>query len=69
MALSAMTPSPVCSDATQTIDKYTHLPRNAAFYLLASITVSYLAASSAPTPWWPPGGVRRRLFGKVVRAG
>jgi predicted MFS family arabinose efflux permease len=45
-----MTPLSACSGATQPIDKYSHLSRNAAFYLLASITVSFLAASSAPTP-------------------
>jgi MFS family permease len=30
-----------------------HLPRTASLYLLASITVSYLASSSAPTPLYP----------------
>src|SRR5258707_14442088 len=29
------------------------LPRGASLYLLASITVSYLASSSAPTPLYP----------------
>src|SRR5271168_2847209 len=38
------------SEYTQAIDKKSYLPRHAAFYLLASITVSFLASSSAPTP-------------------
>jgi predicted MFS family arabinose efflux permease len=45
-----MTPLSVCSNAAQAIDRNNYLSRNAAFYLLASITVSFLAASSAPTP-------------------
>jgi len=45
-----MTPLSVCSDAAQVIDKGIYLPRNAALYLLASITVSFLAASSALAP-------------------
>ena len=42
----------VCSDSkyAQAIEKTGYLSRNAAFYLLASITVSFLASSSAPTP-------------------
>src|SRR5271156_5064662 len=42
----------VCSDSkyAQAIEKKGYLSRNAAFYLLASITVSFLASSSAPTP-------------------
>src|SRR5258706_7216596 len=36
--------------ATQAIEQNGYLSRNAAFYLLASITVSFLASSSAPTP-------------------
>lgn len=36
--------------STQTVDRTNYLSRNAAFYLLASITVSFLAGSSAPTP-------------------
>jgi len=35
---------------TQFINSNTYLSRNSAFYLLASITVSFLAGSSAPTP-------------------
>jgi predicted MFS family arabinose efflux permease len=45
-----MTPLSVCSATTQIVDRSNYLSRNAAFYLLASITVSFLAASSAPTP-------------------
>src|SRR5712691_11372397 len=33
--------------------KSAHLSQTASFYLLASITVSYLASSSAPTPLYP----------------
>src|SRR5882672_9490040 len=33
--------------------KSAHLSRAASLYLLASITVSYLASSSAPTPLYP----------------
>jgi predicted MFS family arabinose efflux permease len=42
----------VCSDSkyAQAIEKTGYSSRNAAFYLLASITVSFLASSSAPTP-------------------
>jgi predicted MFS family arabinose efflux permease len=36
--------------SAQAIELNGSLPRNAAFYLLASITVSFLASSSAPTP-------------------
>ncbi len=36
--------------STQIVDRTNYLSRNAAFYLLASITVSFLAGSSAPTP-------------------
>jgi predicted MFS family arabinose efflux permease len=39
-----------CSKGMQVIDRTSYLSRNAAFYLLASITVSFLAGSSAPTP-------------------
>src|SRR5271167_3143770 len=38
------------SECIQAVDKTRYLPRHAAFYLLASITVSFLASSSAPTP-------------------
>jgi hypothetical protein len=42
----------VCSYSkhAQVIEKKDYLSRNATFYLLASITVSFLASSSAPTP-------------------
>lgn len=36
--------------STQLVVRTSYLSRNAAFYLLASITVSFLAGSSAPTP-------------------
>jgi MFS family permease len=36
--------------SVQAIEQKGYLSRNAAFYLLASITVSFLAGSSAPTP-------------------
>jgi predicted MFS family arabinose efflux permease len=39
-----------CSIAPQVIDRNSYLSKDVAFYLLASITVSFLAASSAPTP-------------------
>jgi predicted MFS family arabinose efflux permease len=45
-----MTPLSVCSTGTQIIDRSSYLSRNATFYLLASITISFLAGSSAPTP-------------------
>jgi MFS family permease len=38
------------SKSRQAIEKSGYLSRNAALYLLASITVSFLASSSAPTP-------------------
>jgi MFS family permease len=41
------------SPKKQVSKKPSHLSRNAAFYLLASITVSFLAGSSAPTPLYP----------------
>src|SRR6202035_2591740 len=47
---TAMTPLSACSNSTQTIDRNNYLTRNATFYLLASITVSFLAGASAPTP-------------------
>ena len=39
-----------CSVCVQAIEKSSFLSRNAGFYLLASITVSFLASSSALTP-------------------
>jgi Major Facilitator Superfamily len=45
-----MTPLSACTNSTQIIARNSHLPRDAAFYLLASITVSFLAGSIAPTP-------------------
>ena len=45
-----MTQVSTVSKITQTIDRSRYLSRNAAFYLLASITMSFLAGSSAPTP-------------------
>src|ERR1700727_2145333 len=45
-----MTQVSAASKVTQTIDHKSYLSRTAAFYLLASITVSFLASSSAPTP-------------------
>ncbi len=39
-----------CSIASQAIDHKSYLSTGISFYLLASITVSFLAASSAPTP-------------------
>ena len=38
------------SKSAQAIEQNGYLSRNASFYLLASITVSFLASSSAPTP-------------------
>jgi len=45
-----MTQVSAVSKITQAVDRSRYLSRNAAFYLLASITVSFLAGSSAPTP-------------------
>jgi len=45
-----MTPLSICPNIPQAIDRNSYLSRNTSFYLLASITVSFLAASSAPTP-------------------
>jgi MFS family permease len=45
-----MTPVSTVSKITQAVDHSRYLSRNAAFYLLASITMSFLAGSSAPTP-------------------
>src|SRR5271170_2363807 len=39
-----------CTNSTQIIARNSQLPRDAAFYLLASITISFLAGSIAPTP-------------------
>src|SRR5258707_14057315 len=39
-----------CSKWAQAIEKNGYLSRTTAFYLLASITLSFLASSSAPTP-------------------
>lgn len=44
-----MTPLSVCTNGTQIIAS-SYLSKGAAFYLLASITISFLAGSSAPTP-------------------
>src|SRR5258706_2915734 len=38
------------SKSPQAIEQNGYFSQNAAFYLLASITVSFLASSSAPTP-------------------
>jgi predicted MFS family arabinose efflux permease len=45
-----MTPLSVCTDGTQVTAEKRPLSKGAAFYLLASITISYLAGASAPTP-------------------
>jgi hypothetical protein len=45
-----MTSLSACTNGTQIIDRHSYLSKGAAFYLLASITVSFLASSSAPTP-------------------
>jgi Major Facilitator Superfamily len=45
-----MRPLSVCTDETQIIPRNNSLSENAAFYLLASITISFLAGSVAPTP-------------------
>src|ERR1700728_3722024 len=39
-----------CSNSAQIIDRKDYVSKNAAFYLLASITLSFLASSVAPTP-------------------
>jgi hypothetical protein len=49
-----MTPLCACSDAAQVIETKAYLPRNAAFFLLASITVSFISSSSALTPLSAP---------------
>ena len=48
-----MTPLSACSYARQIVDRDNYLSRSAAFYLLVSITISFLAGSSAPTPLYP----------------
>jgi predicted MFS family arabinose efflux permease len=45
-----MTPISACTNGAQIIARNEHLPRDAAFYLLATITISFLAGASAPTP-------------------
>jgi predicted MFS family arabinose efflux permease len=45
-----MTSLSACANGTQAIDRKDYVSKNAAFYLLASITLSFLASSSAPTP-------------------
>ena len=47
---AAMTSLSTCSNSTQVIDRNSDFSRNASFYLLASITISFLAGSVAPTP-------------------
>ena len=39
-----------CTDGTRIFDRESRLSKGAAFFLLASITISFLASSSAPTP-------------------
>src|ERR1700690_1519851 len=50
MSPTAMMKVSSYSKCAQVVEKMSHLSKNAAFYLLASITVSFLASSSAPTP-------------------
>jgi MFS family permease len=45
-----MTSLCACTNDTQIIDRNSYLSKGAAFYLLASITLSFIASSSAPTP-------------------
>ena len=45
-----MTPFSSSSGPSQSIERKDYFPRKTTFYLLASITVSFLAGSSAPTP-------------------
>jgi hypothetical protein len=47
---TAMRPLSICTNETQIIPKNNALSKGAAFYLLASITISFLAGSVAPTP-------------------
>jgi hypothetical protein len=46
----AMTPLSVCTNDRRIIPRNNSLSKGAAFYLLASITISFLAGSVAPTP-------------------
>jgi MFS family permease len=43
----------ICASATSETVRSNRLSQGASFYLLASITVSFLAGSSAPTPLYP----------------
>jgi MFS family permease len=45
-----VTPLSACANGTQIIARNRYLSSDAAFYLLASITMSFLAGASAPTP-------------------
>ena len=45
-----MTSLCACTNGTQITDRNSYLSKGATFWLLASITVSFLASSSAPTP-------------------
>jgi hypothetical protein len=45
-----MTPLCAGSDTAQVVAAEAYLPRNAAFFLLASITVSFVSSSTALTP-------------------
>jgi predicted MFS family arabinose efflux permease len=45
-----MTSLSICTNGPQIINRKSYLSKGAAFYLLASITISFLASSSAPTP-------------------
>jgi Major Facilitator Superfamily len=48
--MTPLSACPTCTNSTEIIARNGYLPRDAAFYLLASITVSFLAGSIAPTP-------------------
>src|ERR1700733_13253514 len=50
MSTPLMTQLSVCTDGTQILGRHRYLSRNGGFYLLLSITISFLAGSSAPTP-------------------
>jgi len=45
-----MPPLSICTNETQIVPRSNSLSKGAAFYLLASITISFLAGSVAPTP-------------------
>src|SRR5580700_3959546 len=45
-----MTPLSVCTNGTQITARNDYLSKGVVFYLLASITISFLAGASAPTP-------------------